>query len=76
MKHRLQGDKKTLASDGRMPGLTSEQPRRNPRLQGGVLCVISPPQGTRQWWSGFYGMGTSSVVPVFVLFHIAVPVFF
>ena len=28
MKHRLQGDKKTLASDCRMPGLTSEQSRR------------------------------------------------
>ena len=40
MKHRLQGDKKTLASDGRSSGLTSEQPRRNPRLQGGVLPYL------------------------------------
>ena len=41
MKYRLQGDKRPPASDGRMPGLTSEQPRRNPRLQDGFLCVIS-----------------------------------
>ncbi|MBQ3143446.1 MAG: hypothetical protein IJB89_02920 [Akkermansia sp.] len=60
MKHRLQGDKKTLASDGRMPGLTSEQPRRNPRLQDGFLCVISPPQGTGLWWLGFCGKLSSS----------------
>ena len=37
MKHRLQGDKKTLASDCRMPGLTSEQPWGIPSLAGGVL---------------------------------------
>ena len=37
MKHRLQGDKKTLASDGREPGLILGQPWRSSSLAGGVL---------------------------------------
>ena len=32
--------KNTLARVGWSPGLTSEQPRRNPRLQGGVLWIV------------------------------------
>ena len=43
-------------------GLTSEQPRRNPRLQGGVLFVISLPQGRWLWWQGFWRIGTWSYV--------------
>ena len=48
MKHRLQGDKKTLcllydtprqaASDERRPGLIPAQLWARPRLAGGVLC--------------------------------------
>ena len=41
MKHRLQGDKKTLASDGWEPGLILAQRWGRPSLAGGVLCVDS-----------------------------------
>ena len=40
MKHRLQGDKKPLTSDGWSSGLIREQPRRNPRLQGEILSIF------------------------------------
>ena len=39
MKHRLQGDKKTLASLGREPELILAQLWGRPSLAGGVLCV-------------------------------------
>lgn len=38
MKHRLQGDKKHPASDGRESELIVAQRRTRPRLAGGVLC--------------------------------------
>ena len=37
MKHRLQGDKKTLASDGRMAELILAQPWGRPSLAGGLF---------------------------------------
>ena len=38
-------DKKTPARVGREPELILAQPWERPSLAGGVLCVISPPQG-------------------------------